>query len=88
MRKGMRRSTRLTSAFSTKAKNHVYAVALHFLHYNFWHTDETQRMPPAMGVGLTTRPWEVTDLVALAEAAEQAPKKRGPYNARKSDNSN
>jgi hypothetical protein len=41
-----------------------------------------------MGVCLTTRPWEVADLVALVEAAEEAKKKRGPYKARKSDNSN
>jgi hypothetical protein len=45
-------------------------------------------MPPAMAAGLTTRPWEVEDLVALVEKAEQAPKKRGPYKPRKKDNSN
>lgn len=34
MRMGMRRFTRLTNAFSKKAENHAYAVALHFMHYN------------------------------------------------------
>lgn len=35
MRMGMRRFTCLTNAFSKKAENHAYAVALHFMHYNF-----------------------------------------------------
>jgi hypothetical protein len=33
MRMGMRRFTRLTNAFSKKAENHAYAVALHFMYY-------------------------------------------------------
>jgi IS1 family transposase len=88
MRMGMRRFTRLTNAFSKKAENHAYAVALHFMFYNFCRTHKTLRMPPAMAAGLTTRPWEIADLVALVEAAEEAPKKRGPYKPRKKDNSN
>jgi hypothetical protein len=35
MRMNMRRFTRLTNAFSKKAENHVAAVSLHFLYYNF-----------------------------------------------------
>lgn len=31
----MRRFTRLTDAFSKKAENYSYAVALHFMYYNF-----------------------------------------------------
>jgi hypothetical protein len=41
MRKGMRRFTRLTNAFSKKAQNHAHAVALHFMHYNFCRTHNT-----------------------------------------------
>lgn len=82
MRMGMRRFTRLTNAFSKKVENHAYAVALHFMHYNFVRTHKTLRMPPAMAAGLTTRPWEVEDIVALVEAAEDAPRKRGPYKKR------
>jgi hypothetical protein len=88
MRMGMRRFTRLTNAFSKKAENHAYAVALHFMHYNFCRTHKTLRMPPAMAAGLTSRPWEVADLVALVEAAEEPAQKRGPYKPRKKDNSN
>ena len=32
---GMRRFTRLTNAPSKKYANHVYALALFFMHYNF-----------------------------------------------------
>ena len=31
----MRRFTRLTNGFSKKLDNHVAAIALHFMHYNF-----------------------------------------------------
>lgn len=82
MRMGMRRFTRLTNAFSKKAENHAYAVALHFMHYNFCRTHKALRMTPAMAAGVTDRLWDVEDLVALVEAAEEAPKKRGPYKKR------
>src|SRR5580704_17276404 len=35
MRMSMRRFTRLTNAFSKKIDNHVAAIALHYMHYNF-----------------------------------------------------
>lgn len=91
MRMGMRRFTRLTNAFSKKAENHAYAVALHFMHYNFCRTHKTLRMTPAMAAGVTDRLWDVADLVALVEKAEAAaaPRKRGPYKPRvKKDISN
>lgn len=88
MRMGMRRFTRLTNAFSKKAENHAYAVALHFMHYNYCRTHKSLRMTPAMAAGLSASPWEVEDIVALVDAAEPAPKKRGPYKPRKKDNSN
>lgn len=90
MRMGMRRFTRLTNAFSKKAENHAYAVALHFMHYNFCRTHKTLRMTPAMAAGVADRLWDVEDIVALVEKAEAdaAPKKRGPYKPRKKDISN
>ena len=88
MRMGMRRFTRLTNAFSKKVENHAYAVALHFMHYNFCRTHKSLRMPPAMAAGLSSRPWEVENIVALVEAAEAAPKKRGPYKKRQPEVSN
>jgi IS1 family transposase len=35
MRMSMRRFTRLTNRFSKKIENHMHAIALHFMYYNF-----------------------------------------------------
>jgi hypothetical protein len=35
-----------------------------------------------MAAGVVTRPWEIGDIVALVEAAEAKPAKRGPYKER------
>lgn len=84
MRMHMRRFTRLTNAFSKKIENHACAVALHCTFYNFVRIHKTLKVSPAMAAGLTTRLWEMSDLVALVETAEAAvePKKRGPYKPR------
>ena len=84
MRMHMRRFTRLTNAFSKKIENHGYAVALHCTFYNFVRMRKTLRCSPAMAAGLTTRLWEMKDIVALVEKAEAAtePKARGPYKPR------
>lgn len=63
MRMGMRRFKRLTNALSKKAENHAYAVALHFMHYNFVRAHKTLRMTPAMAAGLVDTAWEVEDIV-------------------------
>ncbi len=84
MRMHMRRFTRLTNGFSKKTENHGYAVALHCTFYNFVRMHKTLRCSPAMAAGLTTRLWEMKDIVDLVEAAEAAegPKKRGSYKPR------
>lgn len=41
MRMGIRRLTRLTSAFSKKIENHTAAISLHFMYYNFARPHET-----------------------------------------------
>jgi len=39
----------------------------------------TLRMtPPAMAASVSSRPWEIADIVALVEAGEAKPAKRGP----------
>jgi len=82
MRMHMRRFTRLTNGFSKKIENHVNAISLHFAYYNFVRIHKTLRMTPAMAAGVTDRLWEMADLVAVLEGAEEAPKKRGPYKKR------
>jgi len=82
MRMHMRRFTRLTNAFSKKVENHANAVALHFMYYNFVRVHQTLKVTPAMEAGLTDRLWDIADLVAIVDANEPAPKKRGPYKKR------
>jgi IS1 family transposase len=65
MRMHMRRFTRLTNAFSKKVEMHAHAVALHFMHYNFVRIHKTLRQTPAMAAGVTSKLWEVADVVAL-----------------------
>ncbi len=90
MRMHMRRFTRLTNGFSKKIEQHVNAVALHFVYYNFCRIHKTLRVSPAMAAGVTDRLWEVSDIVALVEAQEntEPPKKRGPYKKRPAEISN
>ena len=68
----------LGQALSKKAKNHGYAVALHFMHCNYCRTHKSLRMAPAMTAGVSDRLWDVRDIVPLVEATEPAPKKLGP----------
>ena len=72
MRMGMRRFTRLTNGFSKKAENHAHAVAIYFMHYNFVRIHQTLRCAPAMAAGVTTKLWELTDLVKVLEDWENA----------------
>ncbi len=67
MRMSMRRFTRLTNGFSKKVANHEAAIALHFMHYNFYRVHKTLRVTPAMEAGLTGHIWEVEELVRLME---------------------
>jgi IS1 family transposase len=82
MRMRMRRFTRLTNAFSKKIENHAYAVALHMAFYNFVRIHKTLRVTPAMAAGIADRLWSMEDVVALIDAREGQPKKRGPYKKR------
>lgn len=71
MRMGMRRYTRLTNGFSKKVENHVHAVSLFYLHYNFArpHQTLTKRFgkptTPAMAAGIALAPWSLTQIAEL-----------------------
>jgi IS1 family transposase len=82
MRMSMRRFTRLTNAFSKRVENHCHQLALYFVFYNFVRIHRTLRMSPAMAAGVSDRLWSMEDLVALVDAREEAPKKRGTYKPR------
>jgi len=66
MRMAMRRFTRLTNAFSKKVENHCYAIALHFVHYNWVRIHKSLRVTPAMEAGLTDELMTIADIVKLA----------------------
>ena len=67
MRMHMRRFTRLTNAFSKKIENHCYAIALHFVYYNFAKIHKTLRVTPAMQAGLMDKWMEISDIFRLAD---------------------
>jgi hypothetical protein len=43
---------------------------------------QSLRVSPAIAAGISERLWSMDDIVALIEAAEGEPKKRGPYKKR------
>jgi hypothetical protein len=71
--------TRLTNGFSKKIENHAHQVALHFMYYNFVRIHSALRMTPAMAAGVSERLWEINDIVALVEANDPKPVRRGSY---------
>jgi len=77
MRMSMRRFTRLTNAFSKKLENHMHAISLYFMHYNFVRIHKSLKVTPAMEAGISKTLWEISDIVALIP--EEVPKKRGIY---------
>jgi hypothetical protein len=67
MRMSMRRFTRLTNAFSKKVENLAYAVALHFMYFNFGRIYKTLRVTPAMEAGVSGHVWTLEEIANLAE---------------------
>jgi len=65
MRMSMRRFTRLTNGFSKKVENLFYAIALHFMYYNFGRIHKTLRVTPAMEAGIADHVWTLGELVNL-----------------------
>ena len=69
MRMRMRRFTRLTNAFSKKMENHMSAIALYFMHYNFARPHNALADPyprtPAMVAGVSNHIWAFEEIVGL-----------------------
>jgi IS1 family transposase len=74
MRMGMRRFTRLTNAFSKKLENHMHALSIYFMHYNFVRIHQTLRCTPAMEAGVTDHLWDLNDVVAIVNEWEASQK--------------
>jgi IS1 family transposase len=67
MRMGMRRFTRLTNGFSKKIDNHFWAIALHYMHYNFCRIHKTLRVTPAMEAGISDHVWTIEEITTLLD---------------------
>jgi IS1 family transposase len=70
MRMGMRRFTRLTNAFSKKLENHMHALSIYFMHYNFVRIHQTLRCTPAMEAGVTDTLWSLEGIVRIVDEWE------------------
>lgn len=82
MRMSMRRFTRLTNAFSKKVDNHIHALSLYFVWYNFVHIHKTLKVSPAMAAGISDRLWEMGDIVALMDARAEPGSRPKTYQRR------
>jgi len=67
MRMSMRRFTRLTNGFSKKLDNHMAAIALHFMYYNFARKHKTLERTPAMAAGVADHRWSLTEIAGLLD---------------------
>ena len=77
-----RRFTRLTNAFSKKLDNHIHALALYFMFYNFCRIHKSLRVTPAMAAGVSDTVWTLENIAERIEARQPKPGKRGPYKKR------
>lgn len=68
MRMGMRRFTRKTNGHSKKLENHCYALALHFIFYNYARIHQSLRVTPAMEAGISDHVWSIEEIVNLIDS--------------------
>lgn len=67
MRMHMRRFTRLINGFSKKLENHMHAISLYFMYYNFCKIHKTLRVTPAMEAGIADHIWDLEEVVMMAD---------------------
>jgi len=78
IRIGMGRFTRLTNAFSKKLKNDYWAIALHYMHYNFFRIHKTLRVTPARRLASQTMFGRFRTLRRFWSQNESLPSRFGP----------
>ncbi len=49
--------------FSKKLENHAYAVAIHYMYYNFCRVHQTLCVTPAMEAKMTDHVWSLQELL-------------------------
>jgi hypothetical protein len=48
----------------TPIENHAYAVALHYVHYNFVPVHKSLRVTPAMEAGIADHVWTIEEMLS------------------------
>jgi len=76
------RHSRKAGDGSKESPGHASALTLYFVWYNFVKLHKAHKLTPALAAGITDKLWSVEDIVALVEASEPKPGKRGPYKKR------
>ena len=61
----LRRFARLTNAHSKKVQNHIHAIAMYTMYYNFVRIHQTLRVTPAMAAGVSDHVWSLEDMIKL-----------------------
>ncbi len=83
MRMSMRRFTHLINGFSKKVQNHMHAISLHFMHYNFCRIHKSLKVTPAMEAGIADSVFDLESIVSLIGERDAAkPKKYSPHKKR------
>lgn len=70
LRMSCKRFARQTNAHSKKAINHMHAISIHYLWYNFGRVHQTLKTTPAMAAGLAEKAWTIADLIRVLERWE------------------
>jgi hypothetical protein len=63
-------------------------VALYTVWYNYARINSAAKMAPAMAAGISSRLWEMNDIVALIDEAAEAPSRPATYRKRGKEISN
>ncbi len=72
MRMSMRQFTRLTNGFSKKIEDHFFALAIHYMHYNFCRVHKTLRVTPAMEAGIADHIWSIEEMIGILDSKPES----------------
>jgi hypothetical protein len=64
---GMHRFTRLTNGFSKKIENHMHAIAIRYMYYNFARFHKSLLCSPPIAAGISNTLWSIEEIVALLD---------------------
>ena len=73
------------NAFSKKMENHVLAVALNFLYYNFVRIHSSIQMTPAMAAGVTDKLYDLDWILDMVDEAWPKPNRPKTYKKKGKD---